>query len=309
MRETIDESTGSGNDVVVDWRGQPRRATRSARFVIKRRRWRGHAGLRPRGPLLPRRSTRFTSVENGAEVTAGDVLARIPREGRRKNQVTSPAVCRAWSSLFEARTPKDHAIICGDRRPHRVRQGLQEQQRRILDRRRKAAASRRVPGPEGAAPRWSRRATTCARGEHLMDGNPAPHDILRGAGREALADLPASNEIQEVYRLQGVKINDKHIETIVRQMMRRVKDRRPGDTNFLSGDQVEQADSSRRTHACWRRRHASEPAALLLGITKAIAVDRVVHLGASSFQETTKVLYRGGGYRARSTTCAGSRRT
>ena len=175
------------------------------------------------------------SVENGQEVHAGDMLARIPREGGKNRDITGglPRV----AELFEARKPKDFAIICDI--AGRVEFGKDyKNKRRILI----------VPEGEGAEPVEYlipkgkhiavQEGDFVERGDLLIDGNPVPHDILRVLGIEKLAEYLV-NEIQEVYRLQGVKINDKHIEMIVRQMLQKVEITDAGESTFLIGEQID----------------------------------------------------------------------
>jgi DNA-directed RNA polymerase subunit beta' len=225
----------------------------------------------------------FTLTE-GQKVNAGDIIARIPRESTKTKDITGglPRVVE----LFEARTPKDHAIIA-------------ETDGVISFGKDKGGKRRVIITPETGEPKEYlipkgkhisiREGDRVRAGEKLMDGPANPHDILAVLGEKALARY-LLDEIQEVYRLQGVKINDKHIEVIIRQMMRRVKVTEPGDTNFLAEDHVE-----RQVFQQENMRVASlggTPAtgqALLLGITKA-SLSTESFISASSFQETTKVL-------------------
>ena len=224
------------------------------------------------------------SVTEGQEISAGDVLAKMPRETTKTKDITGglPRVVE----LFEARTPKEHAIIA-------------ETDGVVSFGKDKGGKRRIIVTPEQGDPReylvpkgrhiQIREGDRVRAGEALMDGPANPHDILAVLGEKALARY-LLDEIQEVYRLQGVKINDKHIEVIIRQMMRRVKVRDPGDTNFLADDHVErqifQQENARVSSL------GGQPAtgsALLLGITKA-SLSTESFISASSFQETTKVL-------------------
>jgi DNA-directed RNA polymerase subunit beta' len=224
------------------------------------------------------------TISEGEYVAAGDIIARIPRESTKTKDITGglPRVVE----LFEARTPKDHAIIAST-------DGV------ISFGKDKASKRRVIITPEDGDPKEYlipkgrhisiREGDQVRAGEALMDGPSNPHDILAVLGEKALARY-LLDEIQEVYRLQGVKINDKHIEVIIRQMMRRVKVTEPGDTNFLAEDHVErqifQQENSRVASL------GGTPAtgqALLLGITKA-SLSTESFISASSFQETTKVL-------------------
>ena len=181
------------------------------------------------------------SVENGAHVKAGDVLARIPRESSKTRDITGglPRV----AELFEARKPKDFAIISESE--GRVEFGKDyKTKRRIVV----------VPTDDGEEPGEYlipkgkhisvQEGDYVEKGDLLMDGNRVPHDILRILGVEELASY-LINEIQEVYRLQGVRINDKHIEVIVRQMLQKVEIEDPGETTFLAGEQVDRSEFER----------------------------------------------------------------
>jgi DNA-directed RNA polymerase subunit beta' len=221
---------------------------------------------------------------DGATVEVGDVVARIPQESSKTRDITGglPRV----ADLFEARKPKDPAILAEISGTASFGKDTKGKQRLI------------ITDPDGnqheeLIPKW--RHVTVFEGEHvergetIVDGEPNPHDILRLLGVTAMADYLVK-EIQDVYRLQGVKINDKHIEVIIRQMLRKVEVADPGDTRFLKGEQVERGrvleENERiladdKTPAIW------EP--MLLGITKAsLATESFI--SAASFQETTRVL-------------------
>ena len=181
------------------------------------------------------------SVEAGHEVKAGDVLARIPMESAKTRDITGglPRV----AELFEARRPKDHAIIADTTGIVQFGRDYKNKRRIII-----------VPEGEDQEPvefliPKGRHLTVqegdrIEKGEYLLDGHPAPHDILAIKGVEELANYLV-NEIQEVYRLQGVTINDKHIEVIVRQMLQKIEVEDPGSTTFLKGEQVDRLDLSR----------------------------------------------------------------
>jgi DNA-directed RNA polymerase subunit beta' len=286
MREVIDDSTGISNRVVVDWKGQPRGGDLRPRIAI-------HDAAGNPIMLANDQEARYLlsldsvlSVENGQDVNAGDILARIPREGGKNRDITGglPRV----AELFEARKPKDFAIICDI--SGRIEFGKDyKSKRRILI----------VPEGEGAEPveylipKGKRIAVQegdfVERGDLLIDGNPVPHDILRVLGIEKLAEYLV-NEIQEVYRLQGVKINDKHIETIARQMLQKVEITDAGDTTFLIGEQVDKAEfevENAKILAEKLRPAKADP--VLLGITKA-SLQTKSFISAASFQETTRVL-------------------
>jgi DNA-directed RNA polymerase subunit beta' len=284
MREVVDEATGIASKVVVDWKQQPRGAELRPRVTLRDEK--GEELLLANG--LEARYfmsvDAILSVENGTKVNAGDVLARIPRESSKTRDITGglPRV----AELFEARKPKDHAIIsdCDGR----VEFGKDyKSKRRILV----------VPEDgdpiEYLIPKGKhisvQEGDYVRRGDPLMDGNPVPHDILKVLGVEALAQY-LINEIQEVYRLQGVKINDKHIEVIVRQMLQKVEITDPGDTTFLVGEQADRVEFDiENSKAIRENGRPASGTPVLQGITKA-SLQTHSFISAASFQETTRVL-------------------
>ncbi|MFM2355484.1 MAG: hypothetical protein RLZZ528_1220, partial [Pseudomonadota bacterium] len=226
------------------------------------------------------------SVEDGQEIKAGDVVARIPREGAKTKDITGglPRV----AELFEARRPKDHAIIAeldgyvrfGKDYKNKRRITIEPTDDSLQAVEYMVPKGKHIPVQEG---------DFVQKGDYIMDGNPAPHDILRIMGIEALADY-LIDEVQDVYRLQGVKINDKHIEVIVRQMLQKIEILDSGDTTLLAGEHLDKAEfdeENDKTIARGGRPAAGEP--VLLGITKASLQTRSF-ISAASFQETTRVL-------------------
>ncbi|MGD8323563.1 MAG: DNA-directed RNA polymerase subunit beta', partial [Gammaproteobacteria bacterium] len=224
------------------------------------------------------------SLEAGGHAVVGDVLARLPQESSKTRDITGglPRV----ADLFEARRPKEPAILA--ERTGTVSFGKETKGKRRLV----------ITGEEGEhyeelIPKWRHlnvfEGEKVIRGENIADGEPNPHDILRLRGVEALAEYLVK-EIQDVYRLQGVKINDKHIEVIIRQMLRKVEISASGETKFLRGEQVDKARVLEANAAVEAR--SEEPAEfepVLLGITKAsLATESFI--SAASFQETTRVL-------------------
>jgi DNA-directed RNA polymerase subunit beta' len=271
---------------VIDWKQQPRGSELRPRVTLRDEQ--GEVLLLGNG--LEARYfmsvDAILSVENGAQVKAGDVLARIPRESSKTRDITGglPRV----AELFEARKPKDFAIISeGD---GRVEFGKDyKTKRRIIV----------VPTEEGKEPVEYlipkgkhisvQEGDYVQKGDLLMDGNRVPHDILRILGVEALASY-LINEIQEVYRLQGVRINDKHIEVIVRQMLQKVEVEDPGETTLLAGEQVDRTEFEYENTKAEReglRLAVAHP--VLQGITKA-SLQTNSFISAASFQETTRVL-------------------
>jgi DNA-directed RNA polymerase subunit beta' len=286
MREVLDEATGISSKVVIDWKQQPR--GNDLRPLITLRSAAGNVLKLSNGAEARYFMSvdAILSVENGAEVKAGDVLARIPRESSKTRDITGglPRV----AELFEARKPKDFAII--SEVDGRVEFGKDyKTKRRIVV----------VPPEEGATPIEYlipkgkhisvQEGDNVQKGDLLMDGNPVPHDILRVLGVEALASYLV-NEIQEVYRLQGVRINDKHIEVIVRQMLQKVEIEDPGETTYLAGEQIDRIEFevvNAKAEADGLR--PARAHAVLQGITKA-SLQTNSFFSAASFQETTRVL-------------------
>ena len=239
-------------------------------------------GKRQAGYSLPVGATVF--VENGAQVQPGDIMAKIPREVAKTKDITGglPRV----AELFEARKPKDLAIMAN--LDGTISFGADSKGKRKV-----IITSEDGENSEYLIPKGRHVVVTegdyIRKGEAIVDGSPNPHDILAILGPLHLAKYLV-DEIQEVYRLQGVKINDKHIEVIVRQMCRRVKILSAGDTRFLPGEQVERFevdDVNYKVSQDGGQEATFEP--LLLGITKAsLSTDSFI--SAASFQETTKVL-------------------
>ncbi len=286
LREIVDEATGIANKVVIDWKQQPRSADLKPCITM----------CDAKGKLLKLANgmdavylmsvDAILNVEHGARAKAGDVIARIPRESSKTRDITGglPRV----AELFEARKPKDHAII--SEVDGRVEFGKDyKTKRRIVV----------VPSEDGAETAEYlilkgkhisvQEGDYVQKGDLLMDGNPVPHDILRVLGVEALATYIIS-EIQDVYRLQGVKINDKHIEVIVRQMMQKVEIVDPGNTTFLVGEQIDKIEFEEVNSKAVAEKLAPAVAKpVLQGITKA-SLQTKSFISAASFQETTRVL-------------------
>jgi DNA-directed RNA polymerase subunit beta' len=286
MREVTDEATGIANREVIDWKSQTKGKDLRPRLTMRDDK--GDVIILNNGQearyFLSVSS--ILSVENGIKVKAGDVLARIPRESSKTRDITGglPRV----AELFEARMPKDFAIISGI--DGRVEFGADYKTKRRI---------RVVPVEEGLEtaeymiPKGKLLAVQegdmVRRGDLLLDGSPVPHDILNILGVEKLAEYLV-NEIQDVYRLQGVKINDKHIEVIVRQMLQKVEVSHAGGTTLLVGEQVDR-DEFEEANAVARADGLEEAKGqpVLLGITKASLQTRSF-ISAASFQETTRVL-------------------
>ncbi len=224
------------------------------------------------------------TVKDGQEVGVGEVLARIPQESSKTRDITGglPRV----AELFEARSPKDAGMLAEITGTLSFGKDTKGKQRLVITDLDGVAEEFLIPKDKHVTVHDGQVVT---KGETIVDGPADPQDILRLQGREALARY-IIDEVQDVYRLQGVKINDKHIEVIVRQMLRRVRITDAGDTNFILGEQVERADlltENERVLAGDKRPATFEY--VLLGITKAsLSTDSFI--SAASFQETTRVL-------------------
>jgi len=226
----------------------------------------------------------IVSLEDGSKVSVGDVIARIPQESSKTRDITGglPRV----ADLFEARKPKDSAILA-------ERSGTVSFGKETKGKRRLIITNEGTDKYEELIPKWRHlnvfEGEQVEKGEVIADGEPNPHDILRLQGVEALANYLV-REIQDVYRLQGVKINDKHIEVIVRQMLRKIEVLETGDSALLRGEQMDRGrllDVIAKQKAEGKHQSTWEP--MLLGITKAsLATESFI--SAASFQETTRVL-------------------
>jgi DNA-directed RNA polymerase subunit beta' len=287
MQVVADEATGIASRVVIDWRSNPRAADLKPAIVIVDDNGKplksptSGADARYQLPVAA-----VLSVEDGDSVRVGDALARIPTEGAKTRDITGglPRV----AELFEARRPKDHAIIAEvDGRVEFGRDYKNKRRIRIIP------SDHSLDPIEYLVPKGKHVAVQdgdfITKGEFIIDGNPAPHDILQILGIEALANY-LINEIQEVYRLQGVPINDKHIEVIVRQMLQKVEISDSGDSLFLKEEQIDKSELDEvnaKLEAEGKRPAKGAP--VLLGITKASLQTRSF-ISAASFQETTRVL-------------------
>ena len=280
MKEQVDERTGLATKLITDSKdvgkrprisikdtqGQTTRlgATSEARYLL------------PVGAHI--------NVQDGQSVNAGDVLAKIPRETTKTKDITGglPRV----AELFEARKPKEFAVISEIDGVVAFGKDTKGKRKVVVTPDIGEAREYLIPKGKHISVHDGDRVQA---GESLMDGSSNPHDILNILGEKALAKYLV-DEVQEIYRLQGVRINDKHIEVIVRQMLRRVRIKEVGDTEFLIGDQVEKwrfDEENQKAIGDGGKPAVAEP--LLLGITKA-SLSTESFISAASFQETTKVL-------------------
>jgi DNA-directed RNA polymerase subunit beta' len=285
ITETADESTGISKRVVIDWRGSSRTADLRPAMVVMGAD--GKPAKLARGGdaryLLP--VDAIIGYDPGAKVKAGDILARISTDSARTRDITGglPRV----AELFEARRPKDAAVIA--EKSGTIQFGRDYKNKRRLT----LAPHDGSESVEYLIPKGKhihlQDGDQVEIGDFIVDGNPAPHDILAIKGVEELAAYLV-NEIQEVYRLQGVNINDKHIEVIVRQMLQKVEITDGGDSEILTGDQIDRlelVEINERLVAEKKKPAVGVP--VLLGITKA-SLQTKSFISAASFQETTRVL-------------------
>ena len=286
VREVVDEATGLSSKKITDFRQQPRGADLRPRIVLhddKGEVIKLASGLEARY-FLP--VDAILSVENGAKVRGGDTLARVPREGSKTRDITGglPRV----AELFEARRPKDFAIIADAEGRVEFGKDYKMKRRVIVKPLDESLEPREYLIPKGKHIAVQE-GDIVQKGDLLIDGSPVPHDILAVMGVEALAEY-LINEIQEVYRLQGVKINDKHIEVIVRQMLQKVEIVDAGDTTFLAGELADRNDFlAMNEKAALESHRPAQGKPVLQGITKASLQTRSF-ISAASFQETTRVL-------------------
>ncbi len=285
VKESMDETTGISSKMVIDWQSGPTaNANLKPSIVLKDAKGKPvkyESGKEVRYYLSV---DAVLNVDNGTEVKAGDIIARIPRESTKTKDITGglPRV----TELFEARKPKDPAIISDI-------DGMVEYGKDYKSKQRIMVVPEEGNPIEYIVPKGQRLVVQdgdiVKKGDMLVEGTLAPHDILRVLGVEKLAEYLVQ-EVQAVYRLQGVAINDKHIEVIVSQMLRKVEITAPGDTTFLVGEQVDrdvfEAENAKIL------KEGGEPAVadpVLLGITKA-SLQTKSFISAASFQETTRVL-------------------
>jgi len=280
MQEKLDPVTGKSSKVVVEFREADVRPRISIKDEKGKTSKVGEGGaaryFMPVGAIL--------MVTEGDQVFPGDVLARIPRETTKTKDITGglPRV----AELFEVRKPKENAVITEI-------DGIVSFGKDTKGKRKVVISPTVGDAREYLIPKGKHisvhEGDYVRAGEALMDGSPNPHDILTVLGEKEVAKYLV-DEVQQVYRLQGVKINDKHIEVIVRQMLKRVRITDPGDSEFLMGEHVEKPifeEVNMQLVAQGQRPAVAEP--LLLGITKA-SLSTQSFISAASFQETTKVL-------------------
>src|SRR5271163_2913968 len=286
LKDVADEKTGVSNKVVIDSRGTGSKSQelRPAIVIVDKKNKPIQLQTGDARYALP--IDAIISVEDGTTIHAGDVLARIPTEGAKTRDITGglPRV----AELFEARKPKECAVLAET-------DGFIEFGKDYKNKRRVIVKPKndKIDPTEYLIPKGKhisvREGDYVEKGDYIVEGNPSPHDILRIKGVEELATYLVK-EIQDVYRLQGVKINDKHIEVIVRQMMQKIEITDGGDTTLIAGEHVDQNElDEANKKATDEGLKPADGRAILLGITKASLQTRSV-FSAASFQETTRVL-------------------
>ena len=288
MTETLDESTGIAKRVVIDWRSGSARGQQDLRpaLVIKGKDGKILKLARGGDARYMLAVDAIISVDPDARMKAGDVIARIPTESAKTRDITGglPRV----AELFEARRPKESAVIAETSGTIRFGRDYKNKRRITIEPTDKSEEPREYLVPKGKHIHLQD-GDVIEKGDFIVEGNPAPHDILAIKGVEELAGYLV-NEIQDVYRLQGVAINDKHIEVIVRQMLQKVEIEESGETDLIQGEQVDKVEMDEvnaRAVAEGKKPAVGHP--VLLGITKASLQTRSF-ISAASFQETTRVL-------------------
>tara|TARA_X000001036_G_scaffold88259_1_gene80377 strand:- start:1120 stop:5292 length:4173 start_codon:yes stop_codon:yes gene_type:complete len=284
ITETLDDATGISSKSVTDWKSISKNSELKPRLTLRDEKGeiiKKADGNEARYYLVP---DTILSVKDGQKVSAGDVIARLPKETSKTKDITGglPRV----AELFEARRPKDSAIIAEN-------DGVIEFGKEVRGKQKISIVSTNGETSNYLIPKGKHvnfnQGEKIKKGEYLLDGSPAPHDILRILGVEKLTEYFVS-EVQEVYRLQGVVINDKHIETIVRQMLKKVEVKSQGDSDLLKGEVIdlndmkninEKLSNEKKKQVSFER--------VLLGITKA-SLQTNSFISAASFQETTRVL-------------------
>ena len=285
-RKRSTKSTGIAKRVVIDWRLGARRRRSASGDRLKGKDGKILKLARGGEARYMLSVDAILSVDVGAKVKTGDILARISTESAKTRDITGglPRV----AELFEARKPKDAAIIAEIAGTIRFGRDYKNKRRISIEPMDKNEETREYLIPKGKHIHLQD-GDIVEKGDFIVEGNPAPHDILAIKGIEELAAYLV-NEIQEVYRLQGVLINDKHIEVIVRQMLQKVEITDQGETDMISGEQIDKIEFDQLNAKA--KEEGKKPATgtpVLLGITKASLQTRSF-FSAASFQETTRVL-------------------
>ncbi len=284
LAETLDDATGISTKTVVDWKTQSKNTDLKPRITLRDEK--GNVIKKAddneaRYYLVP---DSILSVQDGQKIFAGDVIARLPKETSKTKDITGglPRV----AELFEARKAKDSAIIAENDGKVVFGKEVRGKQRISIVSENNELSNYLIP--KGKHINFNQ-GENIKKGEYLLDGQPLPHDILRILGIEELTEYFV-NQVQEVYRLQGVIINDKHIETILRQMLKKIEVKESGDSNMLPGEIIDRIKFENLNEKL--KSENKKPAIgerILMGITKA-SLQTESFISAASFQETTRVL-------------------
>ena len=286
LSEISDESTGIKQKVVIDWKNSSKSSSLKPAIIIKDGKNKIIENELGREARYLMSVDAIISVNDGDSINAGDVIARIPTEGAKTRDITGglPRV----AELFEARKPKDHAVIAEVTGQVEFARDYKNKRRIVIHPANEGEeeASYLIPKGKHISVQDG---DVIEKGDYLIDGNPAPHDILAILGLEALANYLV-DEVQNVYRLQGVTINDKHIEVITRQMLQKVEVLDSGDSLYLEGEQLDKIEMEEiNEKLSEEKKDLVKYKPILLGITKASLHTRSF-ISAASFQETTRVL-------------------
>ena len=286
MRNVTDESTGLSYKTVIDWKQQAGAADMKPRITLRDENGEVITLSNDLEARYYMSVDAILSVDNGSKIKAGDVLARIPRESSKTRDITGglPRV----AELFEARKPKDFAIIADQDGWVAFGRDYKTKRQILINPQDEDAEKSVYLVPKGKHI-IVQEGDFVRKGDMLMDGSPVPHDILEILGVEALSEYLAK-EVQDVYRLQGVKISDKHIEVIVRQMLQKVEVTDAGDTLLIAGEQFDSEEVMEANEkAMAENKIPASYKPVLQGITKA-SLQAKSFVSAASFQETTRVL-------------------
>ena len=284
IAETVDDATGISTKAVVDWKTQSKNTDLKPRITLRDEK--GNVIKKAddneaRYYLVP---DSILSVKDGQKISAGDVIARLPKETTKTKDITGglPRV----AELFEARKAKDSAIIAENDGSVIFGKEVRGKQRVTIEAENGETSSYLIP--KGKHINFNQ-GEKIKKGEYLLDGQPLPHDILRIMGIEELTEYFV-NQVQDVYRLQGVIINDKHIEVILRQMLKKIEVKESGDSKLLPGEVIDRIKFENMNDEL--KSEGKKPAIgerVLMGITKA-SLQTESFISAASFQETTRVL-------------------
>ncbi len=284
LAETVDDATGISTKTVIDWKTQSKNTDLKPRITLRDEK--GNVIKKAddneaRYYLVP---DSILSVKDGQKIFAGDVIARLPKETSKTKDITGglPRV----AELFEARKAKDSAIIAENDGKVLFGKEVRGKQRVTIESEKGETSSYLIP--KGKHINFNQ-GEKIKKGEYLLDGQPLPHDILRILGIEELTEYFV-NQVQEVYRLQGVIINDKHIEVILRQMLKKIEVKETGDSSLLPGEIIDRIKFINMNESLAKDgKKEARGERVLMGITKA-SLQTESFISAASFQETTRVL-------------------